>query len=376
MRVNDWVEVRSKQEILQTLDKNARLDGMPFMPEMFEYCGKRFKVYKSAHKTCDHVYTVASRSVADAVHLNLRCDGQAFGGCQHKCLLFWKEAWLKPVSPDVASGPASCAQRNDRLASQGACTENDVWKATRRDGRLTAPDADTQFSCQGTQLPEFTKPLRWWNPAQYAKDLASGNVTLHEVVRGGIYVLFGRRFGTMFPVLPRLYNAFQKLTGGMPTPVKRGSIPVNQPQPAANLNLQPGDLVRVKSHEEILATLDVRNTNRGMTFDGEMVPFCGGTYRVMARVERFLDEKTGRLKSLKTPAVILEDVACRSRFSKCRMFCPRSILGWWREIWLERAEETGKRGAAGIVKASSRQQVEVESLETVRVAEWSTDRLP
>ena len=64
MRVNDWVEVRSKQEILQTLDKNGCLDGMPFMPQMFEYCGKRFRVYKSAHKTCDHVYTVASRNLA------------------------------------------------------------------------------------------------------------------------------------------------------------------------------------------------------------------------------------------------------------------------------------------------------------------------
>ena len=160
--------------------------------------------------------------------------------------------------------------------------------------------------------------------------------------------MFGRRFGTMFPILPRLYNAFQKLTGGMPTPVRRGKIPVGQPQPAANLNLQPGDLVRVKSHEEILATITTLNTNRGLSFDNEMVPFCGGTYRVMDRVARFIDEKTGRLKTLKTPAVILQDVTCGSRFSKCRMFCPRSILGWWREIWLERVDEIGpERGRSG-----------------------------
>ena len=97
MHANDWVEVRSKQEILETLDKNGRLDGMPFMPQMFEYCGKRFKVLKSAHKACDPVYTMASRGVEDAVHLNLRCNGQAYGGCQAGCRLFWKEAWLKPV---------------------------------------------------------------------------------------------------------------------------------------------------------------------------------------------------------------------------------------------------------------------------------------
>ena len=31
----DWVEVRSKDKIRKTLDKNGQLEGMPFMPEMF-----------------------------------------------------------------------------------------------------------------------------------------------------------------------------------------------------------------------------------------------------------------------------------------------------------------------------------------------------
>src|ERR1700693_6307128 len=93
----DWVEVRSKDEILRTLDKNGRLDEMPFMPQMFQYCGKQFKVLKRAHKTCDPIYSIAGRSLPNAVHLSLRCDGSAHGGCNTACLLFWKEAWLKPV---------------------------------------------------------------------------------------------------------------------------------------------------------------------------------------------------------------------------------------------------------------------------------------
>ena len=106
----DWVEVRSKEEILSTLDKSGRLEGLPFMPQMFKYCGQRFQVYKRAHKTCD---TVSGRYVArrlpDGVHLNLRCDGQAYDGCQAGCLIFWKEAWLKPVAAGEASrsGPAT-----------------------------------------------------------------------------------------------------------------------------------------------------------------------------------------------------------------------------------------------------------------------------
>src|SRR5258708_29124462 len=97
LSVGDWVEVRSKEEILQTLDSKGQLDGMPFMPEMFQFCSQRFQVYKRAHKTCDPDFR--SRSIHDAVHLETRCDGQAHGGCQAGCLLFWKEAWLKPIIP-------------------------------------------------------------------------------------------------------------------------------------------------------------------------------------------------------------------------------------------------------------------------------------
>jgi hypothetical protein len=67
LNVGEWVEVRSKEEILRTLDHNGRLDGMPFMPEMFQFCGQRFRVYKSAHKTCDPHYR--SRRIHHAVHL-------------------------------------------------------------------------------------------------------------------------------------------------------------------------------------------------------------------------------------------------------------------------------------------------------------------
>src|SRR6266852_8181539 len=93
----DWVEVRRKEEILRTLDANGQLDGMPFMPEMFAFCGQRFQVYKRAHKTCDTVFPVRGRRVERTVHLETRCDGHAHGGCQAQCLLFWKVDWLKPV---------------------------------------------------------------------------------------------------------------------------------------------------------------------------------------------------------------------------------------------------------------------------------------
>src|SRR5689334_2093498 len=95
LHAGDWVQVKSREEILATLDERGRLDALPFMPEMLQFCGKRFRVYKSAHKTCDTIETYKGRRMASAVHLEgLRCDGEAHGGCQAQCLLFWKEAWL------------------------------------------------------------------------------------------------------------------------------------------------------------------------------------------------------------------------------------------------------------------------------------------
>src|SRR3954447_20253873 len=96
LRAGDWVEVRSKDEILKTLDSKGRLENMPFMPEMFAYCGKRLRVGKAAHKTCDTIDWTGGRRLTGSVHLeDIRCGGQAHDGCGAACLIFWKEAWLK-----------------------------------------------------------------------------------------------------------------------------------------------------------------------------------------------------------------------------------------------------------------------------------------
>jgi len=82
--------------------------------------------------------------------------------------------------------------------------------------------------------------------------------------------------------------------------------------------------------------LNTSNRNRGLYFDAEEVPFCGKTYRVLRQVDKIINDKTGQMQEMKTPCVILDSVICESRYSECRLFCPRSIYPYWREIWLER----------------------------------------
>src|SRR5215470_429840 len=96
LRAGDWVQVRTKEEILSTLDAKGRLDELPFMPEMLRYCGTTMRVGKRAHKTCDPALGIGGRKMESTVHLeNIRCDGSAHDGCEAGCLIFWKEAWLK-----------------------------------------------------------------------------------------------------------------------------------------------------------------------------------------------------------------------------------------------------------------------------------------
>jgi hypothetical protein len=342
LRAGDWVEVRSEEEIVRTLDSNGQLDGMPFMPEMFAYCGKKFRVYKRAHKTCDTVFPVRGRRVASAVHLETRCDGSAHGGCQASCLIFWKDAWLKPISGRSAEDSAfRTVMHSGHLGTTfpvPPCDESTVWARTQT---VDPKDRLPVYRCQATQLPYATTDLAWWDIRQYAEDYVSGNVGLWRVICGAVYFLYYWLSKTGIGLgrpLRWIYDTFYPLWAGAPFPRRHGMIPEGTPTPDGTLDLQPGELVRIKPFKEILSTLNTRNRNRGLYFDAEEVPYCGGTYRVQKRVTKIIDERTGKMRQMKTPCVILDSVVCQSRYSECRLLCPRSIYPYWREIWLERPE--------------------------------------
>src|SRR5438094_248118 len=137
LRAGEIVEIRSKEEILATLDEKGRLDGLPFMPEMLKYCG------------------------------------------------------------------------------------------------------------------------------QYVKDVTSGNVTVLQVIEAMLFRIFQLvlRIGA-YRALTQSYNVFQRMRGGTPYPFREGTL--TSKTPSETLNLQPGELVQVKSHEEILQTLNKVGRNRAM----------------------------------------------------------------------------------------------------------------
>lgn len=334
LRPGEWVEVRSSAEILSTLARDATQRGLPFMPEMLRYCGQRFQVYRRADKTCDTVAQTGGLRLRDTVHLiGLRCDGSGHGGCEAGCLMFWREAWLKRVAPDAP------AQRGAVEAAPNGCTVDDVKRAA-------VVDADKKmFRCQIIQLKSFTEPLPWWDVRQYVRDVTTNGVRISTLLRAFLFAGYRKltELGVGYRMLTGAYDWFQARRGGTPFPLRAGTC---DKTPTEVLGLRPGDLVRVKSYDAILATLDRNNKNRGLWFDAEMVQYCGKTFRVAKRVNRILDEKTGRMLEFSNPCIVLQDVFCRATLTKYRLFCPRNILTYWREIWLERAESPKRRSGA------------------------------
>lgn len=304
LRPGEWVQVRSQAEIAATLDAAGALDGLPFMPEMLRYCGRRFRVHRRLDKIHDYVHRTGVRRVRDTVLLDeLRCAGDAHGQCQAACQLIWKEAWLR-----IDTTAAEPAEEKVHEALQTQLTRS----ATRVEA-----DGSLRYVCQMTEFFHASSPMSWSDPRHYLRDLWCGNLRLQPWLVG---------------VSLALFNAVQVRRGGVIAPW----LPSNdrKTSPHEVLDLQPGEWVRVKTTTEIERTLNAGSKNRGLWFDREMQRFCGGRYRVHSRVERLVGEKDGKLINFSNPCIVLEGVTSGCEYLA---FCPQNELIYWREIWLERS---------------------------------------
>jgi hypothetical protein len=336
LRVGDLVEVRSPQEILATLDAHGELESLPFMPEMLQFCGERFHVHKVAIKACDTITNSGLYRMHNAVHLsNVRCDGSAHGGCQAACNIYWKDAWLRriegPETINAVSQELGQTARSTHTspASSAVCTIETLSRVTQKETG-SGPRDEPCYACQATQLLRATpERIPFWNASSYIRDVRSGNVGSRAMLVCLLIGIFNKAQDATRERLPERLL----IRGGRRFPFIEGRL---HKTPEATLGLRPGELVRIKSKEEIVRTLDVKNRNRGISFDPEMLMYCGRQARVKQRVQKIIDERTGRMIHLKNSCIMLEDVVCTAKYHR---YCPRGIYPYWREIWLERVAQ-------------------------------------
>jgi hypothetical protein len=253
LRKGDFVRIRSAEEILSTLDSDGTVDGLLFMPEMLQYAGHEVRIQSSAHKTCDGQAEL--RKMDNTVHLEgLRCDGSAHGGCQAGCQLFWREEWLRPASEPQ---PAASTTTNETAMAK-------LMPKTHR----TNDSGESVYRCQATDVRRASRPLPQYDPRQYVRDLTSGNVTFRGFLVGLAVYVFKKYQLITQRVLPRRL----RIRDGKPYPFYQGTgTGVRTPI----VDVAPGQLVEIRNKDEIMPTLSPENRNRKLTFDSEMIPYCG-----------------------------------------------------------------------------------------------------
>jgi hypothetical protein len=303
LRPGDLVEVKAADEILQTLDQDGTLEHLPFMPEMVECCGRSFRVARRVIKTCAYgtYSTMLAFDTDDVVILDgLRCSGADHDGCPKACVIFWREAWLRKVA-DASLHPGSDSKGNEQLRA-----------------RLETKSSPTIYFCQASELLKAAHELS--HRERFMKcidEIRSGNCGLLQMAQRIAIWLFWR-------IRRALLGAYGK--------------GANKTTPAESLNLQPGELVEIKSMGSITATLNETAHNRGLWFSPDQRLLCGQQRRVVKRIEKLIVDGTGEMRQLRN-TVYLEGSMCGCSHVAFGG-CPRDEFVYWREAWLRRPDNS------------------------------------
>lgn len=105
------------------------------------------------------------------------------------------------------------------------------------------------------------------------------------------------------------------------------------PNSRGRLRLRPGELVTVRSAEEIVATLDSEGRLDGLPFMPEMLRHCGRRYPVFRRIEKihyYYGREAPHLRRLRD-AVLLETLRCDGL---AHAGCQAGCQFIWKEAWL------------------------------------------
>ena len=96
----DTVKVREKSEIKNILNDWGGTKGCIFTPEMYERCGKTYKVYKKI----DHFYDEVKERMCKCKDIYLLegalCSGKRrmfSENCDRCCFQFWHKDWLEKI---------------------------------------------------------------------------------------------------------------------------------------------------------------------------------------------------------------------------------------------------------------------------------------
>ena len=156
------------------------VDGLPFMPEMFQFCGRRFRVRAVAHKTCD---TARQNMEESASSSHGAPGGSSLRWFRPRRMRGRMHAVLERRVAQAGRQECRAQLTNGKPHSQFICVQRRAARSRTHNCRSISVDDEPCYSCQATKLYDATEPLAWWDLRQYVLDVVTGNHSAGRVLR-------------------------------------------------------------------------------------------------------------------------------------------------------------------------------------------------
>ena len=100
IKTGDTVLIRTKSEITLALDNYGGTKGCIFLREMFDHCGKKYKIYKVVNHFFDETKDRIVRCRNIVILEDVYCSGERRllkHPCDRNCFMFWHQDWMEKV---------------------------------------------------------------------------------------------------------------------------------------------------------------------------------------------------------------------------------------------------------------------------------------
>lgn len=264
------------------------------MNQMWEYCGKEYKVLKVVNHVFDEFrYRMHKTRLPFYIVEGLICNGNIRNlnlPCDRSCYFMWHEQWLeKSIGFKKSIGYQSS-------------TDSSIQRLPK----YLDENSERLLECQLTGIQDIA------GKSSFINNIFQRMVRfLGDIKRRGVFYMKGL------------------LASSHSTEVGKSE------QKDPELNLQTGDRVRVKTRCEINKIVDRQKRSSGCAFARGMYFHCNQPYRVLKTISCFYDEAKQKVCKSKN-MIILENVTCSGKFRLYPWRCDRNCFFFWKEKWLEK----------------------------------------
>jgi CelD/BcsL family acetyltransferase involved in cellulose biosynthesis len=310
----DFVRVRRLEDILGTLDENGYSRGCKFSAPMVRFCGQAYPVLKEVERYFDHARGAMLASRGVFLLEEACCDGSAFpeaGGCDRRCLHFWRREWLEPVPALVSAGGSPDPDLVGSLASQSGLEHCQLWAGC---------------SGRAERLP--------WRLRRGGRALLQALSAAGSRLGSGAFDVFG---GAAKQILRLLRSASSPQAVSSDPPPSSGGKKKHAAPSHPTASFHPGTLVRVRSWPEIENALEAGNGAQACVTRHALQRFCGQEYRIAHKVNQYYHQARDQLLPCHT-VYLLEGVRCDGAGNPETSGCDRACYVFWHSEWLEPVE--------------------------------------